>query len=85
MHWGDYDNDGFLDLAVACMGAPILLFHNNGNSNHWLKVKLTDVASNRSAIGAKVRVQATKNGGGVTSTWWRKTASCVTQSRGACA
>ena len=66
--WGDYDNDGFLDLAVACVnagsgsGVRNLLFHNNGNSNHWLKVKLTGTASNRSAIGAKVRVQASIRG-----------------------
>jgi hypothetical protein len=66
--WGDYDNDGFLDLTVACVNADSqngvrnLLFHNNGNSNHWLKVKLTGTASNRSAIGAKVRVQASIRG-----------------------
>jgi hypothetical protein len=60
--WADYDNDGFLDLAVACNDAANLLFHNNGNSNHWLKVKLTGTASNRSAIGARVRVQVTIRG-----------------------
>jgi hypothetical protein len=61
--WADYDNDGFLDLAVPCVGgAPNLLFHNNGNNNHWLKVKLTGTASNRSAVGAKVRVKASIRG-----------------------
>ena len=60
--WADYDNDGFLDLSVACRGAPNLFFHNNGNNNHWLKVKLTGTASNRSAIGAKVRVKASIRG-----------------------
>ncbi len=64
--WGDYDNNGFLDLFVACGSdagpTTNLLYRNNGNSNGWLKVKLIGVASNRSAIGAKVRVQASIRG-----------------------
>jgi hypothetical protein len=57
--WGDYDNDGFLDLFVSrVVTPPNLLYHNNGNGNGWLQVKLNGTASNRSAIGAKVRVQA---------------------------
>jgi hypothetical protein len=39
-----------------------LLYHNNGNNNHWLKVRSVGTASNRSAIGAKVRVNATIGG-----------------------
>ncbi|HZM02206.1 MAG TPA: CRTAC1 family protein [Candidatus Saccharimonadales bacterium] len=69
--WGDYDNDGFLDLMVA-RGAENqvsrnLLYHNDGNSNAWLKVKLVGTVSNRSAIGAKVRVHATIGG----KTFWQ--------------
>jgi hypothetical protein len=57
--WGDYDNDGFLDLMVTgALGTPNLLYRNNGNFNRWLTLKLEGSASNRSAIGAKVRVQA---------------------------
>ncbi|PYI84020.1 MAG: hypothetical protein DME26_13870 [Verrucomicrobia bacterium] len=56
--WGDYDNDGFLDLFVTNDGENNFLYRNNGNSNQWLKVKLVGTVSNRSAIGAKVRVQA---------------------------
>jgi hypothetical protein len=61
--WVDYDNDGFLDLFVA-QGAHAptpqvnLLYHNDGNDNGWLNVKLVGTVSNRSAIGAKVRVNA---------------------------
>jgi hypothetical protein len=57
--WVDYDNDGFLDLlATRFDGRGILLYHNNGNTNNWLKVRLVGTVSNRSAIGAKVRAKA---------------------------
>jgi len=41
---------------------PHFLYHNNGNSNHWLRVRCVGTISNRSAIGAKVRLQARING-----------------------
>ncbi len=56
----DYDQDGFLDLFVASdAGENNWLFRNIGNSNGWLTVKCVGTASNRSAIGAKIRVKAT--------------------------
>ena len=66
--WGDYDNDGFLDLFVGNLyGGANFLYHNNGNDNHWLKFRLIGTRSNRAAIGAKVRVHATING----QTFWQ--------------
>ncbi len=57
--FGDYDNDGFLDIVSASFGLDFNgLYKNKGNSNNWLQVKLTGTMSNRSAIGAKVSVKA---------------------------
>lgn len=65
--FGDYDNDGFEDLAVATVAfggndTNDFLYHNDGNANHWLTVKLVGTVTNRSAIGTKILVKATING-----------------------
>jgi hypothetical protein len=59
--WADYDNDGFLDLFVGVLndGLSDDLYHNEGNDNAWLHVRPVGTVSNRSAIGAKVRIRAT--------------------------
>ena len=73
--WFDYDNDGFLDLFVPNGNDPgtaettNFLYHNNGNKNAWLKVKLIGTVSNHDGIGAKVRVQARYAG---QSRWQRR-------------
>ena len=65
--WGDYDRDGFLDLFVSVSGSPDYLYHNDGNANAWITIKCVGTRSNRSAIGAKVRVKATIGG----KTFWQ--------------
>lgn len=57
--WGDFDNDGDADLLVMNRNEPpsLLRNHNTSGSN-WLSIKLTGTKSNRSAIGAVVRVEA---------------------------
>ncbi|HXJ38027.1 MAG TPA: CRTAC1 family protein [Bryobacteraceae bacterium] len=60
--FGDFDNDGDIDVLVMNMGeAPSLLRNDLRNSpNHWLKVVLQGTKSNRGAIGASVVVEAGK-------------------------
>src|SRR5450759_2653307 len=53
--FGDFDNDGDIDILVVNLNEPPSLLRNDvSGTNHWLKVLLIGVASNRSAIGAQV-------------------------------
>jgi len=55
--YGDYDNDGDLDLLVTTNnGFAKLLRNDGGNKNNWLRIKTAGTSSNRNGIGAKVRV-----------------------------
>jgi hypothetical protein len=57
--YGDYDQDGDLDIALSSSGrAAALLRNEGGNEGHWLQVELTGGRSNRDGVGAKVWVQA---------------------------
>ena len=53
--FGDFDNDGDIDILIVNMNEPPSLLRNDvRGTNHWLKVKLIGTLSNRSAIGARV-------------------------------
>jgi hypothetical protein len=53
--FGDFDNDGDVDIIVMNMNEPPSLLRNDvSGTRHWLKVLLIGVQSNRSAIGARV-------------------------------
>jgi hypothetical protein len=54
--YADIDNDGALDVLVTTNGGRAWLFHNEGGTNHSLRVKLVGTTSNRDGIGAVVRV-----------------------------
>jgi hypothetical protein len=53
--FGDFDNDGDIDILIVNLNEPPSLLRNDNNGrNYWLKVKLIGTHSNRSAIGARV-------------------------------
>jgi hypothetical protein len=55
--FGDFDNDGDVDIVIINMNEPPSLLRNDcSTKNNWLKVKCIGTKSNRSAIGARVRV-----------------------------
>jgi hypothetical protein len=60
--YGDFDNDGDLDLVITEANGPARLLRNdNGNQNDMLRVKLTGTRSNRDGIGAKLTLQVDKS------------------------
>jgi hypothetical protein len=57
--FGDYDNDGDVDIVVNCMNSlPQLLQCDSQVQRNWIKIKTVGVKSNRTGIGARVRVVA---------------------------
>jgi|HubBroStandDraft_6_1064221.scaffolds.fasta_scaffold108912_2 hypothetical protein len=55
--FGDLNNDGFPDIVVtSLMEKPRILLNSADNGNHWMVLELTGHASNRDAIGAKVKL-----------------------------
>jgi hypothetical protein len=62
--FGDFDNDGDVDVLVMNMNEAPLLLRNeyfsksNHGPNNWLMLNLVGTKSNRSAIGARVTLKA---------------------------
>ncbi|MEZ4653449.1 MAG: VCBS repeat-containing protein [Candidatus Eisenbacteria bacterium] len=80
--WGDYDRDGDLDIFQARTlndDENNALYRNDeANGNHWLTFRLVGTASNRAAIGARVKVERYAVGpeaGGQRCAWWRDRAA----------
>jgi len=56
--FGDFDNDGDLDILIMNQNEPPTLLRNDApQTNNWIKIRLQGTKSNRSAIGARVVVK----------------------------
>lgn len=57
--YADFDHDGDLDVLISTNDGPsVLLKNEGGNRNNWLSVRLNGTKSNRSGLGAIVRVDS---------------------------
>ena len=57
--FGDFDNDGDLDILIMNQNEPPTLLRNDApRENHWIKIRLHGTRSNRSALGARVTVRS---------------------------
>lgn len=53
--FGDYDNDGKVDVLVSSINDRLVLLHNETRTtNHWLNVRLLGKKSNRDGLGARI-------------------------------
>jgi len=60
--FGDYNNNGNMDVLVLNLNDPPSLLRNEGgNKQNWIKIKLIGTKCNRTAIGARVRVTTGKH------------------------
>ncbi|RMH95468.1 MAG: T9SS C-terminal target domain-containing protein, partial [Calditrichaeota bacterium] len=54
---GDFNNDGYCDIAVLNEVDPFVLWENQGGSgNNWIKISLQGTVSNRDGIGAAIMI-----------------------------
>jgi enediyne biosynthesis protein E4 len=56
--FGDFDNDGDVDVLVSVIDDTPVLLRNDSSGGHWITLRLEGTKSNRSAIGAKVTIQS---------------------------
>ncbi len=54
--FGDLDNDGRVDAVVSAIGSGAKILFNESDGGNWLILDLKGTTSNRSGIGARVRI-----------------------------
>jgi hypothetical protein len=59
MSYGDFDNDGDLDIVISTVNSISCIYENRaaGSNNHYLKIKLQGSSTNRFGFGSIVTVQ----------------------------
>jgi hypothetical protein len=71
--FADLDNRGYEDIIAEIGGATpgdshaLRVFENPGNGNDWISLKLVGVKTNRSAIGARIKVTVENHSQGTRS------------------
>jgi hypothetical protein len=56
--FGDYDNDGDVDIFIVNNHEQAVLLRNETRSHNWLHVKLIGTLGNRDGIGSKIRLRS---------------------------
>jgi hypothetical protein len=55
--FGDFDNDGRIDMVVTALNEPAKIFRNvTAGPNRWILLKLVGTKSNRMGIGTQVKI-----------------------------
>jgi enediyne biosynthesis protein E4 len=54
--YGDFDNDGALDVLLTTNNGPAYLYRNEGCTHHCIRFRTVGTKSNRDGIGTSVRI-----------------------------
>ena len=54
--FGDFHNDGFIDVALNVNSGPAVLLRNDGIGGNWLMLETVGSSSNRGGVGARIRL-----------------------------